>query len=263
MSTSEHPFDDGFLSAAVREVRTEVHRQYAKLVDLVYRANRRAVALQHALAIHFDRPEQALGAALYARTLASTQATALLLEHGLPSQARTVLRAAIESLIPLCAIAKQPTVATAFIASHDADRRIVVDRIRRWKDPALRASIDSRISESEIEAMTKGSGKATNFYDLAKIADMEDWYLTLYTLLSFAAHTKVSDLDRHVVLDANGNAIEFQNEPDTSNQEAVWAWIAEVQLAAIRSVSALFSLTPEDIDSLSQNLREISEHYGA
>jgi O-glycosyl hydrolase len=88
---------------------------------------------------------------------------------------------------------------------------------------------------------------------------MEDWYLTLYTLLSFAAHTKVSDLARHVVLDANGDAVEFQNEPDISNQEAVWAWAIEVQLAAMRSVSAIFSLECEVIESLSQRLRELAE----
>jgi hypothetical protein len=134
----------------------------------------------------------------------------------------------------------------------------VVDRIRRWKDPALRASIDSKISEAELDAMSKGSGKAMNLYELAKLADMEDWYLTLYTLLSFAAHTKVSDLDRHVVLDAKGETIEFQNEPDTSNQEAVWAWTTEVQLAAMRSASAIFSLDCRVIDSLSQRLRELA-----
>ena len=263
MNTPDHSFADGFLSEAVREVRHEVHGKYATHVELLYSTNRHAVALQHALAIHPDKLEQALGAALYARTLASTQSSALLLEYGLPSQARTVLRAALESLFPLSAIGKQPDVASSLIASHDADRRTVADRIRRWKDPALRASIDSKVSEAELDAMSKGSGKPINVYELAKLADMEDWYLTLYTLLSFAAHTKVSDLDRHVLLDANGNAVEFQNEPDTSNQEAVWAWAIEVQLAAMRSVSVIFSLDCEVIESLSQRLRELAERDGA
>ena len=242
MNTLEHPFDDGFLSAAVREVRAEVHRKYVAHVELLYSTNREAVALQHALTIHPEQLDEAVGAALYARTLASTQSSVLLLEHGLQSQARTILRAALESLFPLAAIAKDPNVASSFVASHDTDRKTLVDRIRRWKDPALRASIDSKVSEAELDAMSKGSGKAMNLYELAKLADMEDWYLTLYTLLSFAAHAKVSDLDRHVVLNADGIAIEFQNEPDISNQEPVWAWIVEVQLAAIRSISAIFSL---------------------
>lgn len=259
MSAPDHPFDDGFLSEAVREVRSEVHRKYATHVELLYSTNRQAVALQHALAIHPGKLEEATGAALYARTLASTQSSALLLEHGLPSQARTVLRAALESLFPLAAIAKQSTVASSWIASHDADRKTIVDRIRRWKDPALRASIDSMVSEAELDAMSKGSGKAISLYEIAKLADMEDWYLTLYMLLSFAAHAKVSDLDSHVVLDANGDVVEFQNEPDISNQEIVWAWATEVQLAAMRSVSVIFLLDCQAIDSLSQRLRELAE----
>jgi hypothetical protein len=258
MNTPDHPFDNGFLSEAAREVRKEVHRRYATHVELLYSINRHAVTLQHTLTIHPEKIEQTIGAVLYARTLASTQSSALLLEYGLPSQARTVLRAALESLFPLAAIAKQPNIATSLIASHDADRKTLVDRIQRWKDPALRASIESKISDAELDAISKSTGKATNIYDLAKLADMEDWYLTLYTLLSFAAHAKISDLDRHVVLNANGIPTEFQNEPDTADQESVWAWTTEVQLKAMRSVSAIFSLDCAVTEGLGQRLRELS-----
>jgi len=256
---ADHPFGDGFLSDAVREVRREVHRKYVPHVELAYATNRRAVALQHELRIHADKLEESLGAALYARTLAFTQSAALLLEHGLPVQARTVLRAGLESLFPLAALAKDRSLASSLLASHNADRRTLVDRIRRWKNPALRASIDSQLSEVDLAAMASGAGKATNVYELAKVADMEDWYLTLYTLLSFAAHSKVSNLDRHVVLNDDGEPIEFQNEPDISNQEPVWAWGIEVQLAAMRSVAAIFSLEVEEFEALRKRLGELAE----
>jgi hypothetical protein len=214
-----HPFDDGFLSDVVREVGREVHNKYTLHVQLAYDANRRAVALQHEIKIHPDKLEELIGSALYARTLAFTQSAALLLEHGLPVQARTVLRAGLESLFSLAALAKNQSLASSLLASHDADRRTLVDRIRRWKNPALRASIAAELSEADLAAMANGAGKATNVYELAKAGDMEEWYLTLYTLLSFAAHSKVSDLDRHVVVNHDGEPIEFQNEPDISNQE--------------------------------------------
>jgi hypothetical protein len=260
MNTTDDAFAAGFLSEAVREVRGEVHRRYAEHVDLAYSTNRQAVALQRDLQIHREKLEEAIGAALYARTLASTQASMLLLEHGLPTQARTVLRTALESLFPLAAMSKNSALASAYLASHDADRRTLVDRIRRWKDPALRASIDSKVTEAELEDMTKGLGRPMNLYDLAKAAEMEDWYLTLYTLLSFAAHAKVSDLDRHVVLDENGDPIGFQNEPDTERQDAVWAWNVEVQLAAMRSVATLFALSTEGLEPIRQRLAELAAH---
>ncbi|MCW5604686.1 MAG: hypothetical protein KIT18_09095, partial [Burkholderiales bacterium] len=208
----DHAFADGFLSDIVREVRRDVHEKYAPHVQLAYDANRRAVALQHELRIHPNKLEESLGAVLYARTLAFIQSTALLLEHGLPVQARTVLRASLESLFPLAALTKDRSLASKLLASHNADRRTLVDRIQRWQNPVLRASIDSKLSEADLAAIASGTGKAINIYELAKVADMEDWYLTLYTLLSFAAHSKVSDLDRHVVVNEDGEPIEFQNE---------------------------------------------------
>lgn len=143
MDAPDHPFEDGLLSETAREVRSEVRRKCATHVELLYLTNRHAVALQHALEIQAENLQQAIGAALYARTLASTQSSALL-------------------------------------------------------------------------------------------------------------------LDRHVVLDASGHAVEFQNEPDTSSQEAVWAWATEVQLASMRSVAAVFSMDCKVIDSLSRRLREVA-----
>jgi len=107
--------------------------------------------------------------------------------------------------------------------------------------------------------MSAGTGKPINIYELAKLAEMEDWYLTIYTLLSFAAHSKVSDLDRHVVVGDDGEPIEFQNEPVTSGQASMWAWEVEVQLAAMRSVAAVFSLEVQELEALSKRLVDLPE----
>lgn len=254
---TEHPFDDGFLSDAVRAVRHEVHRKYARHVQLAYLVNRRAVALQHEIRIHPDKLEELIGAALYARTLAFSQSASLLLEHGLPVQARTVLRAGLETLFSLAAVAKDRSIASSLLASHDADRRTLADRIQRWKNPALRASIAAELPEADLAAMASAVAKATNVYELAKAGDMEDWYLTLYTLLSFSAHSKVSDLDRHVVVNDEGEPIEFQNEPDISNQETVWAWGIDIQLASMRSTAALFSVEVEELEALRKRLEKL------
>jgi Family of unknown function (DUF5677) len=255
-----HPFADGFLSESARDVRSAVHAQYPIHFELARLTNRRAVALQHELKIHVHKLDEALGAALYARTLAFVQSSVILLEHGMPVQGRTVLRAGLESLFQLAALAKDRTIAPRLLASHDADRRTLADRIRRWRDPALRASIDSQLSEADLAAMSAGTGKSINIYDLAKLAEMEDWYLTIYTLLSFAAHSKVSDLDGHVVVGNDGKPIEFQNEPVTNDQASVWSWGVEVQLAAMRSTAALFTLEVPELEMLSKRLAELPEH---
>jgi hypothetical protein len=259
----DHPFADGFLSKSVCEVKGEVHAKYPSHVELARLTNRRAVALQYELEIHVDQLDETLGAALYARTLAFVQSSVILLEHGMLVQGKTVLRAGLESLFQLAALAKDGTIAPGLLASHDADKRTLVDRIKRWRDPALRASIDSQLSEQDLLAMSRGIGKPVNIYELAKFAEMEDWYLTIYTLLSFAAHSKVSDLDRHVVVDDDRTPIEFKNEPDTEDQASVWAWIVEVLLAAMRSVAALFSLQVPELEALGKSLADLTGQGGA
>ena len=69
---------------------------------------------------------------------------------------------------------------------------------------------------------------------------MEDWYHTLYTILSFAAHSKISDLDNHTITDADGEPVALQSEPVLTGQATVWLWTVEVQLAAIRAVAQIF-----------------------
>lgn len=261
--TTQHLPEAGFLSAPARAFREHVHAQYWPWVELLYDINHCATDLQHSIHIHRTKLEEAYGAVLFARTIASVQASVLLLEFGLPSQARTVLRSALETLFPLCAVAKEPTLAAELVASHGADRRTVADRVRKWKNPALRETIAKQASEAELDAMLASKAKSLNQYELAKRADMEDWYLTLYTLLSFAAHGAISDLESHAVLDADGDVVEFKSEPELAEQETVWAWAAEVQLAAMRALSQLFAIGSTDIDALAQRLLALGEGANA
>jgi hypothetical protein len=115
------------------------------------------------------------------------------------------------------------------------------------------------VSDDELNAMLASKAKSLNQYDLAKRADMEDWYLTIYTLLSFAAHGAISDLESHAVVDADGDVVEFKSEPELADQQAIWAWAAEVEVAAMRALSQLFALSTTDIEALAQRLHVLSE----
>lgn len=226
-------FSDGFLSPGARELRAVVHASHPKSSRLAYRVNRLAVDVQHELQV--GPIHEILAAAYYARTLASTQAALILIEHGLPSQAKTVLRSALESLFPLCAIAKDPVKADELLESHEADRRTLADRMLRWQNEELQSFIP--LPHDELSAIASNRAKGSNLYEIAKFAGMEDWYNTLYTLLSFAAHVKIADLDSHSVADESGQMTGLQNEPVTFGQTRVWLWAIEFQLRAIRAIA--------------------------
>ena len=234
-------FAQGFLSEPFNEVRTAVRAKYAPWRELLLLVNGECVKAQHAIEVNSLDPRQMLAAVLFARTLASTQAGVLLLEHGLVPQARTMLRAAIETLFQLGAIYRDPPSTSKIIASHDADRRTVADRMLRWKSESLRNAIRSGISEDELLALKASKAPKLNVYELACKADMEDWYLSLYSLLSFPAHGALSDLASHVVENEDGNVQELRNEPEIGDQESSWSYALEIQIKAADALVGIFS----------------------
>jgi hypothetical protein len=255
-----HAFSRGFLSEVVRDVRADVHAKYPDLVALLQEVNAEAVALQHALEFREHEPADLYGAALYARALASTQACVVLLEHGLVSQARTILRSALECLFPLCAIAKDRSLAGGLLDSHNADRRTLADRMKRWQDPALRAAVAAELESPSFAAALQSKSRAINQYELAKLADMEDWYLSLYTLLSFSAHGAVSDLAAHLVEGLNDDLEALQNEPQIHGQTETWLYTVEVQLRAIQAVTRLVAAAPPALSHFEERLRGLAKN---
>lgn len=249
--------ESGFLAEAARSFRQVVHRELTGSVSLFYRTNAVAVELQHSVQVGRTSLPQALASILFARTIASVQASALLLEHGMPTQARMTLRAALETLFQLAAIATNPEVAQDLLASHEADRRTIADRIRQWQDPALRAAISGAITESELDAMLESKAKGVNIFALAKSAGLEDWYHSIYTLLSFAAHGKVSDLHVHVVADADGEPAEFKSEPTLDDQDSTWGWAVEAELCAMHHLATFFGLDTHDVEALRAELQAL------
>jgi Family of unknown function (DUF5677) len=254
MKEEAHPFARGFLSDAVREVRADVRQRYASLAALLDEVNRRAVEAQHTIKIDRNCAAELYGAVLFGRTITSTQAAVLLLEHGLPSQSRAVLRAALETLFCLGAVANQPHRAEEFLASHQADRRKVAKRVGEWKNPALRAAVESQLTEEKLSEVLSTSGKELNLRDLAKLAEIEDWYLSMYLLLSFSAHGSVADLAKHLVRDNLGEVVGLRNEPEVEAQSASWCYAIEIQLHAIRALSKLFSLGEPELDDFESRL---------
>jgi hypothetical protein len=143
----------------------------------------------------------------------------------------------------------------SLIDSHNADRKTLLDRMRRWKDPDLRKAVAAQLSDPSTEAISISKSRPLNQYELAKRADMEDWYLSLYTLLSFSAHSAISDLASHLVNDEEGELEALQNEPQLGGQPETWAYIIEVQLRSMAALAKLFSVEPPHLEALKAHLK--------
>ena len=220
--------------------------------------NEQCVAAQYELQIKAEQPRDLLGAAFFMRTIASSQAAVILLEHGLLAQAKAVLRSSLESLFALAAIEEKPELARPLAQSQEANKRSLADKMLQWKGEELKASRDGRIGEAELlELKSNKAAQEFSTWQLAEAAGMTDWYCSLYALLSLPAHATVSDIASHLVTDKHGNITELTSEPEIEGQESTWAFTIEIQLRAAKAVVNMFGVNTIDVSAHENALRAL------
>lgn len=239
-------FEYGFLSEYYAEaVQDEVRARYGNWRSLLMRVTASAVAAQYELAVHIEDRRELFAAALYARTISSCQGAVVLLEHGMIAQARCVLRSALETLFSLAAIAEKPELALRLAQAHDVERKRAATNILRWKHPALQAIAKSELETGNLDAVLISEPASISTFDLAEAGGFEDWYRSLYMVLSWSVHGAAADLERHFAQDTSGAIHQMSNEPEVISQELCWLVAIEVQIKAARSLAKVFG-TPID-----------------
>lgn len=238
--------EDGFLTESLDYVRAVVRQKYTDLRSLLSRVNRLAVANQHSITIHTDNNVERYSAALFARTLATIQAGIILLETGLVPQAGILLRGALETYFALAAIAKDPKVVDELIKGHTAEQKRAARNVLQWQHPELKKIADAEAASGRLQPFLASSATALSTFDLAQKAGLEDWYRTVYMVLSWSVHGAAVDLDRHVVVGENGSVAEFRNEPEVDDQESSWLCAIEILLKAVTALSTVFPGVDQD-----------------
>lgn len=233
-------FEHGFLTEPFDEPRATIRERYREWRTLLLQVNRLSVKNQHSLDIHCEDKREVYAAVLFARTLSTTQGTVLLLKRGLVPQARALLRAALETLFALTAIANDPQVVDNLIETYTVERGRAAKNVRLWKDPGLREIAAAEEASGQLQQFLDSPAAAISTCALAQKGGLEDWYRTVYMILSWSVHGTAIDLERHIVLGRDGNIAEFRNEPEVDNQRFSWECAIEVQLKALRALLKIF-----------------------
>lgn len=251
--------EQGFLSYEMCLTRDSVRAKYTEYLAVLMRLNDECVAAQYELDISPHESRDILGAAFFVRTLASSQAAAILLEHGLVAQAESVLRTSLESLFALAALEAKPALAMQLAQSQEANKRSLADKMLQWSGEELRASRDTRIGEDELLILKSSKAREFTTHQLAEAAGMLDWYYSLYALMSHPAHAHVSDLTSHLVANPDGSIGAIQNEPQLDGQENTWVFIIEIQLRAAKAVVSMFGIASIGVQVHETALRKLVE----
>lgn len=253
-------WQDGFLSEPVDHVVDMIRDRYSAWRELLYRVNRLAVATLHALDIHLDSDVERYSSILFARIVSTVQSAVILLERGLVPQSRILLRSALEALFQLGAIACDGTVVDGLIEAHANEQRRAAKYVLRWQNEELRQVAEKELSSEVLQSFINSHASTLSVATLAKKAGFEDWYHTLYMVLSWPTHSAAIDLERHVVRDSDGELLAFCNEPEVDGQENSWACATELLMKSILALAEIFpNLEKNEVESCYADARSLLE----
>jgi hypothetical protein len=180
-----------------KEKHQSIFKQTEKLNEDCYSVLNKAV-------INKKDKRQVVVSCLFPRCLEFFQSIFLHAERGMPNSARVMLRALIETLFALRAVARDEEALDLYILSDDLQRLKMINKALTHKTEALesfrtdqalelKAELDKKIKENNIKKLSTE--------DMSCRAGLHDWYLTVYAETSRAVHSSIRDMEQYLVLD--------------------------------------------------------------
>jgi hypothetical protein len=236
--------DPGVASRVVQEIRAK----YAPWFTVADEAHRLAAKVLPQLQPPADDNTRLLAALLFGRLLTSFESAYLLTEQGLCGDARTVLRAMVESTIFLGAVVTDPKVIDLLVTRHI---------VNEWKLVAAWLADPQAVESTSPENLERLNAKLTenradnpevkrdpiDVQELAKSSNLLWLYNTAFRVLSGdAAHTSVLALERHVKTDAAGKIIALRFGADETEVPDTLSIAMPALLNATHTAIHLFDL---------------------
>ncbi|MEQ1771297.1 MAG: DUF5677 domain-containing protein, partial [Devosia sp.] len=214
----------GFLSPEIERFREHVRASPQALVWIEFTRKLATFGLNilHSLEIPTDGGPRLATAALFKRTHESMQAAVILAEHGIISDARSVVRGAVENAIAIHALAKDPDFTEQLRAGSKYDELQIARMM--LETPEYRAEIPTEIARLEalvveLEALKKSKPeecKRVNWAGVAHKYGCQDLYGTLYRMMSAdGTHVTINAIARCFEVNDAGEVTMMKVGPDT------------------------------------------------
>lgn len=238
--------EHGFLSNNLSEFEDIFRKKYEPWLNFLFEINNYAQVLQYKLDISNENGQQLVCASLYARCISMYQAAIFISIKGMETQAIILLRCLLESLFNLVASSKSEEVVKKFVAADQFERRKFFNKARMWKSDSLRDLAEKHATDEIIQQIQNDIDKteAQRFptEQVAIKAELHDWYLTAYSIFSHSVHSSVRDLEKHLIINDQGDITGLINEPTIDEYDRLFATAAEAMLHALKAVEKVFDL---------------------
>lgn len=256
MSIDENGFLDVDISSWIKKHRDE-HRS---LFDVCQEVNLIAQTNLHKLDIHSEDVQEILLALLLVRALSAYQGSLLLIERGMLTEAKILLRTLLEILFRVGAISKSREIAQAYVLEDEQHRKKFINKFKQLSDSVKEAqgnpelddllkTLNQNIAERDI--------KELKTWWFANKAGLDDFYNSAYSLFSLSVHANVRNLEELVVADEKGNIKEFLYGPDVTGIPLLLLTAGEALIMITYDISRIFQLNLEkQLEAIHQRLKQ-------
>lgn len=205
---------DGFLGSPATEWPTFHSPSDRRLLAVCRAVNSSIHELFPRLSPRSGKVEEVLAVALLPRCLEHCQSAVLLAEGGILHTARVALRAQLEATFAVRATMRDGNILKAYL---DQDHRVRLALLRKapqtvdevFHDLRNEAAANELRMDLERLVHEESSSRLTT-EALARSADLYDWYLVVYALLSGDVHSTVGSLSENLVTDEQDGVRDFR-----------------------------------------------------
>ena len=251
---------DGFLSNELSHYESQIGERYSDELDFAKEVNRIAHEIIGSVQISRNKPTSRLMGTLLVRQTETFQAFLILIGKGLLFPSQVLWRNIAESMFIVGAINKDPAFAEDYIASDKVSRLKLARRVtklqqRRGITPDIKTETLIRGLEKETDRK-----KAREFRteEIAKKAQMEDYYDTVYALASMTTHTRPRSLNEVFVVGTSGEVEALDYQPKVDNLESYLLSGVEMVLLTLEGVTKHFSFYSQ-IEEMKRRLKTLME----
>ncbi len=234
----------GFLSSEVDKQHNEIKSAYPEQYALTMKVNTFCQGLQYELEFHTDSNDQILAATLFARSVSTYQAFIILLLKGMQDQASMVLRCLMECVFLLVAISKNPGYSEKIAKSDQAAYKKSRNKLKRFLERHNPNHSDLSIIEDQIQEVSQviadHNCKQFRISDIAKDADLEDWYDIVYSVLCEAVHSSPRSLEELLAIEDNKITC-LRNHPRSDDLDPLFITGLNIMLFSIEAISSILN----------------------
>ncbi|SNB44929.1 DUF5677 domain-containing protein [Geobacter sp. DSM 9736] len=248
--------DAGFLSEEIKEWIQKHRKENEKWFSLSERCSKLGQEVLLSIKVNNNDLQKILVSLWFNRLLSHFQAIVLLMERGMLYEAQILLRTLVEVSFSLVSVAENPDIAQDFLKDDKVQQLKALNTYMnlpknlRVQDEQQEAGIRKLIDDLKCE-ICKNKYKELKTEFIAQKAKMSDYYNTIYASLCSTVHSRIRDLESHLLLNQDNDIEQLNWGPDVSGLDMVLLAANETFIVSTKRVLQLF------------DLQEIAEEFNA